>query len=753
MPSVSNWGAVQANDAGTETSPITISNAQELDEIRNATESHYYVLTNDIDLSDDEWSENEGWEPIGTELAPFRGHLDGKGYTISGLTIDRTNENYVGLFGNVGNASFTNLNLTIDSVTGNDFVGGLVGYSRYTEITGINVTGDVTGNEFIGGLIGQADTDTIINHSESHGNIAGNKYIGGLVGDAFQVTIDSSFAYGDISGEQTLGGLVGYADGNNEQKTTISKSGATGNVQTDGPYVGGLIGHGEYMAITDSYATGNIAGDEMLGGLVGLAYYTSIRSSFAEGTVEALREDAGGLVGTIELDSEVVNSYATGDVISKDGNGKYIGGVVGSSYKATIANTYSIGLVVGQEDSSGGILGAAYLDDVSVVDSYWNTTVNASSSLNPKYGEGKTEEELKEKATFVNWDFDTVWTVMEGLYFPTLQAFTENELTHIEVWVGFVRGQTPIAVPGDRISVIASAHFSNGESIDITEVADYNVNDEAIVTFTGIQEFLGRSTAEFAVHNLGAGEIIVNYNGLSESINFEVQMYHSAIRSDETFGFWIGETLWIEDSTTYIKTPMGPYEGGQIHPILLDVGNFNNLPGDTAGDIVQIDLHLYTFGELGEDFVITMGYDPQFDGDQVDIYSFNEETGTWEPQNAALDETNNKLSLKLDALAIYGVFAKEKVPVDDDDDDEKDNGGNDKDDKKPPVKDDDGDKEPPTDGESKEMEETEEKKGDSLPNTATNTFNFMFLGIIMIMAGAVLFYIVRKKRSEKDVLV
>ena len=40
-----------------------------------------YVLTQDIELSDAEWT------PIGTKDNPFKGTLDGQGHTIKGLTV------------------------------------------------------------------------------------------------------------------------------------------------------------------------------------------------------------------------------------------------------------------------------------------------------------------------------------------------------------------------------------------------------------------------------------------------------------------------------------------------------------------------------------------------------------------------------------------------------------------------------------------------------------------------------------------
>ena len=41
----------------------------------------HYVLTQNITLSDNEWT------PIGTSDRPFTGTLDGKGFTIKGLTV------------------------------------------------------------------------------------------------------------------------------------------------------------------------------------------------------------------------------------------------------------------------------------------------------------------------------------------------------------------------------------------------------------------------------------------------------------------------------------------------------------------------------------------------------------------------------------------------------------------------------------------------------------------------------------------
>lgn len=57
----------------------------------------------------------------------FTGSLDGMGYTISDLTIERSGESYVGLFGCLTeSARVTNLTLS-GSISGQSSVGGIAG--------------------------------------------------------------------------------------------------------------------------------------------------------------------------------------------------------------------------------------------------------------------------------------------------------------------------------------------------------------------------------------------------------------------------------------------------------------------------------------------------------------------------------------------------------------------------------------------------------------------------------------------------
>ena len=92
-----------------------ISTEEQLKAIANDL-SGTYVLKNDITLSDADWT------PIGTSSDPFKGTLDGKGFTIKGLTVgdgakDDSNNNKA-FFGFTNGATVKNIAFTSAVVKG-----------------------------------------------------------------------------------------------------------------------------------------------------------------------------------------------------------------------------------------------------------------------------------------------------------------------------------------------------------------------------------------------------------------------------------------------------------------------------------------------------------------------------------------------------------------------------------------------------------------------------------------------------------
>ena len=140
----------------------------------------------------DEMTTDKGFRPIGTSENNFKGKFEGNAYTISNLMINRPDENYVGLFGYITDkAIIVGLNVKDIDVTGNSYVGGLVGYANsYATIKEVTLTGTIIGNEktgmYIGGIVGSVTTSNVrIDSVIVNANVTGDSNVGGISGGPF----------------------------------------------------------------------------------------------------------------------------------------------------------------------------------------------------------------------------------------------------------------------------------------------------------------------------------------------------------------------------------------------------------------------------------------------------------------------------------------------------------------------------------------------------------------------------------------
>jgi filamentous hemagglutinin family protein len=140
----------------------------------------------------------------------FSGMLDGLGHTISGLTITGTSSD-VGLIG-ISTGNVSNLGLVGGSVSGDVHVAALVGTNSGRVQTSY-ATGAVSGNSYVGGVVGLNYNGTV-QASFATGPVSGSSnYVGGLVGYGFFGTVRSSYATGAVSGGSSVGGLIGANSG------------------------------------------------------------------------------------------------------------------------------------------------------------------------------------------------------------------------------------------------------------------------------------------------------------------------------------------------------------------------------------------------------------------------------------------------------------------------------------------------------------------------------------------------------------
>lgn len=329
---------------GSTSSPYEIKTASDLQAVNEDTSANY-ILINDISASHTgNWNNGAGFNSIGNAFISegstiyddgFTGVLNGQGYNIYNLNINRPSESYVGLFEFINNGEVENINLRDINVNGNTHVGGIVGYNTGS-ITNSNTEGNIIGGGgAIGGLVGFHSGGSI---TESYSDIivtSEGGFTGGLVGDN-RASITESYSIGEVTGDNdNIGGLAGY----NSNEGDIGQS------------------YSEVIVLNENESSDNI------GGFVGYNNGGNIEQSYSIGEVEGNNARTGGFVG-YNNGGLITQSYSESNV-----NGdRNVGGLVGEN-KGDLEFSYSIGDVSGNENV-GGIVGGT---DRDIFDVYWNT--------------------------------------------------------------------------------------------------------------------------------------------------------------------------------------------------------------------------------------------------------------------------------------------------------------------------------------------------------------------------------------------
>ena len=271
-----------AGGSGTGNDPYQIADGAQLAYLASEVnkgqtyENSYFVLTADIDLA------NHDWTPIGNPFSDalfggkdyslFAGNLDGKGHTISNISIGTEStpleSDVFGLFGATG-GKISNLNLdgvTICGIAKNvsgyiiGLAGALAGSAsgpiENCHVANLSMTMNTPDSGmavayWIGGLVGALDGSQHIKECSASGTIkelSGKGSIGGLIGElgrAAKITYSHADAALDVKpnyyGGARVGGLIGKGNGENDPETVISNCYAMGSV-TGGAYSGGFAG-------------------------------------------------------------------------------------------------------------------------------------------------------------------------------------------------------------------------------------------------------------------------------------------------------------------------------------------------------------------------------------------------------------------------------------------------------------------------------------------------------------------------------
>jgi len=313
-----------------------------------------YTLANDIDLSDIvEPSQMWGTSPasgggfffVGNSTNRFTGSFNGCGYNLTGLYINRTATDYIGLFGATGASSIlSNVSLLGCNVSGFNYVGGLVGHTLGSTVSNCSTTGDIRGlGERIGGIVGYHG-GTIMNCNAAI-SVIGDSSVGGIVGMNLNIVIDCN-ATGNMSASSTIGGVVGNNGG------PVTNCHAACHVSSSGNNAGGLLGYNGAPA-SGSTASGLVNGTGMyIGGLIG-QNNGPLSDSHAYADITSANVYSGGLVGYNSAGQTIINCSAHGNVT---GTSNYCGGLVGRNV-GIIENCSAYGNVGDIASWTGGLVG------------------------------------------------------------------------------------------------------------------------------------------------------------------------------------------------------------------------------------------------------------------------------------------------------------------------------------------------------------------------------------------------------------
>ena len=248
---------IESNGSYTVTSADGLMNIAKL--VNGGKTDINITLDTDIDLT------GKNWTPIGTSFSnKYTGTFDGGGHTIKGLTVT-TNDQFVGLFGSIGNAG-TVKNVMMEGVQitknhSSGFAGGVAGYSDGT-IENCSVSGSVSGTVYVGGVVG-AQWEGSITGCSSSATVKGMVHVGGVVGQTdVGATLTACYATGNVTIEINpakniaCGSLVGMNAG-----SSLLACYATGNVTSTGSstgkvHIGGFLGN-NYTTVTACYWKNN----------------------------------------------------------------------------------------------------------------------------------------------------------------------------------------------------------------------------------------------------------------------------------------------------------------------------------------------------------------------------------------------------------------------------------------------------------------------------------------------------------------
>lgn len=261
-------------------------------------------------------------------------------------------------------------------------------------VTGLTISYNSLGYlEGYAGLVGYAGHTAYLHHLNVDGNILSDKFNCGLLlgGSRSGSRIKRCIVTGSVTAEASIGGVAGTA-------YQISQCEARNVVLTTNPNNGGAGGicyNLNYYDFSDTYvsecvSSGTIISYCNMGGIVGAASFSKHIENCFSSMVLTGKSKIGGIVYGAENSAVVENCYYTGSITSTEGKAS---GLIAGGSNLTITNCY-------------------WSNECEMtVDGLPASKRGVSTDVSEDPTTGLTLTEMRTKASYAGWDFDTIWAI------------------------------------------------------------------------------------------------------------------------------------------------------------------------------------------------------------------------------------------------------------------------------------------------------------------------------------------------------
>ena len=326
-------------------------------EVRNESELYRalenddnVILVNDITLSGN-------WIPAGNgtrdgssfEGDSYDGIFNGNGKTISNVKTS--------LFG-VLTGTVKNVTITAEiNAAGSDSMGAVAGILVGGTISDVTVNGSVTGEKAVGGIVGRVLAEGTVRNCTNNATVestSGGDAAGGIVGKAYytvagkEMNITGCKNTGTVNGKYAAGGIVGFSAAN--VKDCVN-SGAIVMSGSSASAVGGIVGEQtNYGTISGNKNTKEItvngSTNVNVGGIIGWIRYQNNAAAYAN-----------------NMTIVVSGNENSGNISSGNGTGLGTGGIVGLAYnQAKVDGNKNTAVKISGGTFAAGIVGGLQVD-------------------------------------------------------------------------------------------------------------------------------------------------------------------------------------------------------------------------------------------------------------------------------------------------------------------------------------------------------------------------------------------------------